>query len=80
MLAEGLDPHEERQKKINLENNIKLRNYFDDYRFKKEKVISDRKSENYFLKLIQKKVAKRSYLYRVYENNLIKKYLKIIDK
>ena len=67
-------------KSKNLENNIKLRNYFDDYRFKKEKVISDRKSENYFLKLIQKKVSKRSYLYRVYENNLIKKYLKIIDK
>jgi integrase len=39
MLAEGLDPHEERQKKINLENNIKV-----------QKKIADNQKENTFSK------------------------------
>mgnify|MGYP005991661475 FL=1 len=63
---------------INLENNKKLRNYFDDYRFKKEK--ENLKNKNFLLNLIRVKVSKRSYLYRIYENFKIMKYRNIIKK
>ena len=62
----------------NLENNTKLRNFFDDYRFKKEMKVS--KDKNFFLNLFKIKISKRSYLYRIYENYKIKRYLKIIKK
>ena len=62
----------------NLENNIKLKNTFDDFRFKKEKVVKSSNKDNFFLNLIKLKISKRSYLYLIYENNMIKKYLKII--
>ena len=62
----------------NLENNKKLKNNFDDFRFKKEKVVKSSNKNNFFLNLIKLKISKRSYLYRIYENNMIKKYLKII--
>ena len=62
----------------NLENNKKLRNYFDDFRFKKETNIKSSNKNNFLLNLIKLKISKRSYLYRIYENNIIKKYLKTI--
>ena len=67
-------------KSNNLENNKKLRIYFDDFRFKKESINENSKKGNFFLNYIKKKISKRSYLYRIYENNIIKKYLKIIKK
>ena len=69
-------------KSKNLENNKKLRIFFDDFRFKKE--ISETKTNinkmNYFLDLFKKKISRRSYLYRIYENSLINKYIKNIKK
>ena len=62
----------------NLENNKKLRNFFDDYRFKNEK--ENPKKINFLINLLKIKVSKRSYLYRLYENYKIKKYLKILRK
>ena len=62
----------------NLENNRKLRNFFDDYRFKNEK--ENPKKINFLINLLKIKVSKRSYLYRLYENYKIKKYLKILRK
>ena len=67
-------------KSNNLENNKKLRIYFDDFRFKKESINENSKKGNFFLNYIKKKISKRSYLYRIYENNIIKKNLKIIKK
>ena len=64
-------------KSKNLENNKKLRNFFDDYRFKKKKVPEHIKKNN-FSNFLTQKISKRSYLYRIYENNIIKKYLKLI--
>ena len=63
-------------KSKNLENNIKLRNLFDDFRYKKEKKISAYKENNFLLNYIKQKVSKRSYLYRIYENSVIKRYIK----
>ena len=67
-------------KSKNLENNKKLRNLFDDFRYKKEKNISTNKDDNIFLNLIKQKVSKRSYLYRIYENSVIKKYIKLLKE
>ena len=67
-------------KSRNLENNRKLRIYFDDFRFRKENSIENSIKGHFFLNFIGKKISKRSYLYRIYENSLIKKYLKIIKK
>ena len=64
----------------NLENNKKLRNYFDDYRFKKDKVNRFLKKDNFFVKLIKDRISKRSYLYRIYENSVIKRYFKKIKE
>ena len=63
-------------KSKNLENNAKLRNLFDDFRYKKEKNINNYKEENFFINYIKQTVSKRSYLYRIYENSVIKKYIK----
>ena len=63
-------------KSKNLENNVKLRNLFDDFRYKKEKNINNYKDENIFINFIKQTVSKRSYLYRIYENSVIKKYIK----
>tara|TARA_B100000989_G_scaffold163646_1_gene122269 strand:- start:695 stop:1516 length:822 start_codon:yes stop_codon:yes gene_type:complete len=63
-------------KSKNLENNVKLRNLFDDFRYKKEKNINNYKEENIFINFIKQTVSKRSYLYRIYENSVIKKYIK----
>jgi len=67
-------------KSKNLENNVKLRNLFDDFRYKKEKNISTHKNDNIFLNLIKQKISKRSYLYRIYENSVIKKYIKLLKE
>tara|TARA_X000000950_G_scaffold170068_1_gene207399 strand:+ start:917 stop:1777 length:861 start_codon:yes stop_codon:yes gene_type:complete len=67
-------------KSKNLENNKKLRNLFDDFRYKKEKNISNHKDDNIFLNFIKQKVSKRSYLYRIYENSVIKKYIKLLKE
>jgi len=64
----------------NLENNKKLRNFFDDYRFKKEKNDINFKEDGFILRLIKQNISKRSYLYRIYENSLIKKYFKKIKE
>ncbi len=64
----------------NLENNKKLRVFFDDFRFYKENLNTNQKKSGFFLNLIKKRISKRSYLFRIYENNLIKSYLKIIKK
>ena len=63
-----------------LKNNKKLINLFDDYRFKKEKNHKNIIENNFLLKLIKNKISKRSYLYRIYENIVIKRYLKKIKK
>ena len=67
-------------KSKNLENNKKLRNLFDDFRYKKEKNVSTHKDDNIFLNLIKQKVSKRSYLYRIYENSVIKRYIKLLKE
>jgi len=67
-------------KSKNLENNKKLRFFFDDFRFSKGFVNTKPQKTNYILDLIQKKISKRSYLYRIYENYLIKNYLNDIKK
>mgnify|MGYP001338635071 CR=1 FL=1 len=64
----------------NLENNKKLRIFFDDFRFRKESINNNQKKLGFFLDLIKKKISKRSYLYKIYENILIKRYLKIFKK
>ena len=64
----------------NLENNKKLRNLFDDHRFKKEKIGENLKEKNFILKFIKQNISKRSYLYRIYENSQIKRYLKKIKE
>ena len=64
----------------NIENNKNLRVYFDDFRFHKPNMSSYPKKTNFFLDLKKKKISKRSYLYRFYENILIKNYLKEIKK
>ncbi len=67
-------------KSKHLENNKKLRVYFDDFRFKNENNMKNSTKENFFSNLIKRNVSKRSYLYRIYENWIIKKYLKILKK
>jgi len=67
-------------KSKNLENNKLLRIFFDDYRFNKGDTNTNPKKINYVINLIKKKVSRRSYLYKIYENSLIKKYLKDIKK
>ena len=64
-------------KSKNLENNKKLRNFFDDYRFKRENN-SNKTNKNKFYNFLKQTISKRSYLYRIYENNIIKKYLKLV--
>ena len=69
-------------KSKNLENNKNLRIFFDDFRFKKV-ISNDNKSIkkiNFFLDLFKKKISRRSYFYRIYENILIKKYINNIKK
>ena len=67
-------------KSKNLENNQKLRVFFDDFRFSKKNFDKNHKSSGFFLNLMRKKISKRSYLFRFYENILIKRYLKKIKK
>ena len=65
-------------KSQNLENNKKLRNFFDDYRYKRTN-FSKEIQKNKFSNFLTQKISKRSYLYKVYENSIIKKYLKLIE-
>ena len=65
-------------KSSNLENNKKLRVYFDDFRFKRENINQNFNKQNLFLDFIKIRISKRSYLYRIYENSIIMKYLKRI--
>ncbi len=67
-------------KSENLENNKKLRVYFDDFRFKKKMIKNNSKQNSLLKSFIEKNISKRSYLYRIYENSKIKKYLKFIKK
>ena len=63
------------KKTKNLENNSRLRNYFSDYRFKKDT------SQNSKMSIFQNKFfSKRSILYKIYERFLINKYYKIVKK
>ena len=62
---------------INLENNKKLRNYFVDYRYKRKNISKEIEKKN-FSNILTKKISKRSYIYRIYENSIIKKYFKLI--
>jgi hypothetical protein len=64
----------------NLKNNKKLINFFDDYRFKKLSNDKNLEKNNFLIKLIKDIIPKRSYLYRVYENSVIKKYFKILKQ
>ncbi len=64
----------------NLKNNKKLINFFDDYRFKNEKDCNNLQTKNFLVKLINRITSKRSYLYRIYENSVIKRYFKIIKQ
>ena len=64
-------------KSKNLENNKKLRNYFVDYRYKRKNISKKIEKKN-FSNFFSNKISKRSYLYRIYENSIIKKYLKLI--
>ncbi len=66
-------------KSENLENNKKLRNYFDDYRYKMAN-ISKKNKNKILLDFLTQKISKRSYLYKIYENHIIRKYLKLIKK
>lgn len=68
------------KKTSNLENNKSLRNFFDDYRFKKEKIKRNKQNNNYLINFIESKISKRSYLYRLYENKKILNYIKLINK
>ena len=67
------------KKSKNLENNKRLRSYFDDYRYKTVN-ISKKNKNKISLNFLTQKISKRSYLYKIYENNVIKKYLKLIKK
>jgi len=62
------------KKTKNLENNPMLRNYFTDYRFKKD--LKKSKKSNF----IQQYFSKRSILYKIYERFLINKYYQIVKK
>ena len=64
----------------NLKNNKKLISLFDDYRFKKEKNHKNVVENNFLLRFINNKISKRSYLYRIYENIVIKRYLNKIKE
>ncbi len=58
----------------NIENNKKLRNFFIDYRYKKNSNNID-DSEDMFIKFVDKNFSKRSILYKTLEKILIKKYI-----
>ena len=60
----------------NLENNIRLRKLFTDYRFKKGKKSNQDIEVPSF---IDKNFSKRSPLYKFFENRNIRKYLKNLD-
>ena len=62
----------------NLENNKKLRNFFDDYRYKRILSSEKKSGDKKFSSFLKKKISKRSYLYRIYENSIIMKYFKLI--
>ncbi len=62
----------------NLHNNKKFNPYFTDYRFKKSKFKKDHNNSNILLNLLKSKVSRKGILHRIYENILIKKYLKIL--
>ena len=62
----------------NLENNKKLRNFFDDYRYKRILSSEIKSGDKKFSNFLKKKISKRSYLYRIYENSIIMKYFKLI--
>ena len=65
----------------NLENNKKLRVLFDDFRYRRKITDSNKDiNENFISFLFNKMVSKRSYLYRIYENFLIRKYIDKIKK
>ncbi len=63
-----------------LENNTKLRVYFDDFRYRKEQTNTKSIKTNLFFDFLKNNFSKRSYLYRIYENYLIRSYLKLTKK
>ena len=67
-------------KSKNLENNKKLRNFFDDYRYKKDNNIKKNINDKSFYDLVMQIISKRSYLFRIYENSLIRKYIQLLKK
>ena len=68
------------KKSKRLENNVKLRVYFDDFRYKKDNSNINSIKTNFFFDFLKKNFSKRSYFYRIYENHLIKSYLKSIKR
>ena len=62
----------------NLENNKKLRNFFTDYRFKKDR--NKTKENSRIFNFFEKNFSKRSLPYKIYERFLIKKYYQFIKK
>lgn len=63
----------------NLHNNKKLNPNFIDYRFKRLKNKKKHGQKNFLTDLIKSKISKKGLIYRLYENNIIKKYLKKIN-
>ncbi|MBD1167153.1 hypothetical protein IDG99_01620 [Pelagibacterales bacterium SAG-MED09] len=64
----------------NLHNNKKLNPHFIDYRFKRPNAIKEYSQENFVTGFFKSKISKKGLINRVYENNIIKKYLKKIKK
>ena len=62
----------------NLHNNKKLNPHFIDYRFKRTKSKKKHSQENFVADFIKSKISKKGLINRVYENNIIKRYLKKI--
>jgi hypothetical protein len=63
----------------NLHNNKKLNPHFIDYRFKRSKSEKKYTQKIFFLDFIKSKISKKGLIHRLYENNIIKRYLKKIN-
>ena len=69
------------KKTKNLQNNILLRKYFDDYRYKKNINLNETKKQTSKIKsFIKNKISKRSVPYKIYEKILISKYYNLLKK
>jgi hypothetical protein len=64
----------------NLQNNKTYSPYFTDFRFKRLIFKNYNYKENYLIDFIKSKVSRKGFLYRIYENYIIKKYLYLLKK